>query len=320
MPMQEVNLENPLLGKHVLTAQQFDKQSILKTMKVASRMHTERRTSPKPIKLAEGKVLANLFFEPSTRTASSFAAAMMKLGGSVVSLDEQTSSSQKGETTEDTIRTISQYADVIAMRHPLEGSVLNAAQFSTRPVINAGDGGGEHPTQALLDIFCIMQELCVEDLNGLNITLCGDLLNGRTVHSLSHLLSNFEGLTINCVAPDILQMPNNVVQHLKDNNVNVNLMDTYADVMPETDIFYMTRVQKERFETQEAYEACKGLYILTPEDMKHAKDRMAVMHPLPRVDEIDVGVDHDPRAAYFRQVGCGLSLRMALLGMVMGVA
>lgn len=282
-------------------------------------MHRTRKTSPSPIKIADGKILANLFFEPSTRTASSFAAAMVKLGGSVVSLDEQTSSAKKGESLEDTLRTISQYADVVAMRHPVEGSVLNAAQSSTRPVINAGDGGGEHPTQALLDVFCIMEELHVDDLSGLHVTLCGDLLNGRTVHSLSQLLANFEGLTVNCVAPDVLQMPDKVVRHLENSGVDVRLLDSYDAVMPETDVFYMTRVQKERFESVEAYEKCKGTYVLTADDMTRAKSEMAVMHPLPRVDEIDVAVDADPRAAYFRQVGCGLSLRMALLSMVLGV-
>jgi len=318
-PMVETIPDNPLAHKHVLAAEQFDKATILKTMGVAGAMHSMRRNN-QSIKIADGKILANLFFEPSTRTASSFAAAMMKLGGSVMSLDEMTSSSQKGETMQDTLRTISQYADVIAMRHPVEGSVLSAAQNSTRPVINAGDGGGEHPTQALLDVFCITQELGVEDLSGLTVTLVGDLKFGRTVHSLSQLLANFDGLTINCVAPDILQMPKHVVDHLRERNVQVNLLDSYDTVMPNSDIFYMTRVQKERFETPEAYEAIKGVYVLTADDLKTAKTKMAVMHPLPRVDEIDIGVDCDPRAAYFRQVGCGLSLRMALLSMVLNIS
>jgi len=317
-PMFDENPDNPLVHKHVLTAQQFDRSGILKVMKVAKEMHRLRQTG-KPLKYAEGKILANLFYEPSTRTASSFASAMMKLGGQVISLDEMTSSSKKGETMADTLRTISQYTDVIAMRHPVEGSVGSAAQYATRPVINAGDGGGEHPTQALLDIFCIMQELHVDTLDGLTLTLVGDLKHGRTVHSLAQLLGGFNGVTLNCVAPSILQMPDSVIKQLQTSNVKVNILESYTEVMPQSDIFYMTRVQKERFATDAEYEACKGLYVLTPGQMTSAKDHMAVMHPLPRIDEIDVGVDKDPRAAYFRQVGCGLSLRMALISMVLGI-
>lgn len=305
---------NPLAFADVLTSKQFDRASIEAVMTVATEMHAARAMQKK-LDLCRGLILGNLFFEPSTRTACSFATAMMRLGGEVVQLDASTSSAQKGETFTDTIRVMENYTDCVVMRHPTVGSVAKAAEVAENPVINAGDGKGEHPTQALLDIFTILQERDVASPDGLTVTMVGDLKNGRTVHSLSRLLKHFDNISINYVAPDVLRMPREYIEEIEASGVKVREMESYRDVIGETDVFYMTRVQKERFETELEYERCKGLYVLTKKDMDIAAKEMIVLHPLPRVDEIDMEVDADPRAAYFRQAGCGLSLRMALLAM-----
>jgi aspartate carbamoyltransferase len=268
--------------------------------------------------LLKGKILANLFYEPSTRTSSSFLAAMERLGGSVIPINEVTYSSvAKGESLPDTVRTLQTYADVIVLRHPEVGSAKLAAQYTTKPIINAGDGIGEHPTQALLDLFTIQEELGRVD--GLTVTMLGDLKFGRTVHSLSRLLSLFD-VHINYVSPDILSMPPELLTELTREGVQQRAHTTLEPVLSDTDVLYVTRVQKERFEDLDDYESVKGAYVISPETLETAKDEMIVMHPFPRVGEISMEVDDDPRAAYFRQMEYGLYVRMALLAMVLGKA
>jgi len=259
-----------------------------------------------------------LFYEPSTRTSSSFTAAMERQGGSVIPISEvKYSSVSKGESLPDTVRTLECYADVIVLRHPEIGAAAIAAKYARKPVINAGDGAGEHPTQALLDAFTILEELGT--LEGLTVTMLGDLKYGRTVHSLSRLLAMFNA-KLNYVSPEILRMPAEIVAELKEKNVSQTEHSSLEKVLPETDVLYVTRVQKERFEDVAVYESVKGAFVIDPEIMKPAKQKMIVMHPLPRVGEISVDFDDDPRAAYFRQMEYGLYVRMALLAMVLGKA
>jgi aspartate carbamoyltransferase len=268
--------------------------------------------------LLKGKILANLFYEPSTRTSSSFTSAMERLGGSVIPINEvRYSSVSKGESLPDTIRTLECYVDVIVLRHPEVGSAALAAAYARKPIINAGDGIGEHPTQALLDLFTIVEEL--GEVDGLTVTMLGDLKYGRTVHSLARLLSLYD-IRINYVSPDILRMPPDVLADLHEKQTPQAEYESLDIPLPDTDVLYVTRVQKERFSDPEAYEKAKGAYIITPATLTKAKDQMIVMHPLPRVNEISMDVDSDPRAAYFRQMEYGLYLRMALLAMVLGKA
>jgi aspartate carbamoyltransferase len=268
--------------------------------------------------LLKGKILASVFYEPSTRTSSSFTSAMERLGGSVIPINEvRYSSVSKGESLPDTVRTLEAYADVIVLRHPEVGSAALAAQYARKPVINAGDGVGEHPTQALLDLFTIKEEL--NQIDGLTITMLGDLKYGRTVHSLARLLSMYK-IKINYVSPDILRMPDEIVNELNEKGIPQAAYTRLEEVLPTTDVLYVTRVQKERFTDPETYEAVKNVYVLTADLMKIAKEQMIVMHPLPRVGEISMDVDDDPRAAYFRQMEYGLYVRMALLAMVLGKA
>jgi aspartate carbamoyltransferase catalytic subunit len=269
--------------------------------------------------LLKGKILANLFYEPSTRTSSSFTASMERLGGSVIPINEvKYSSVSKGESLPDTVRTLECYADVIVLRHPEMGAAALAAKYARKPVINAGDGVGEHPTQALLDAFTIKEEL--GRLDNLTVTMLGDLKYGRTVHSLSRLLSKFGGIKLNYVSPDILRMPREVMDEVAETGIPQTEFDSLEKVLPETDVLYVTRVQKERFEDVAIYEQVKGAFVIDPEIMKAAKQDMIVMHPLPRVGEISPDFDDDPRAAYFRQMEYGLYVRMALLAMVLGKA
>jgi aspartate carbamoyltransferase len=268
--------------------------------------------------LLKGKILANLFYEPSTRTSSSFTAAMERLGGSVIPINEvKYSSVSKGESLPDTVRTLECYADVIVIRHPEVGSAAIAAKAARKPVINAGDGIGEHPTQALLDAFTIREEL--GRIDGLTVTLLGDLKHGRTVHSLARLLSLYK-VKLNYVSPDILRMPPELIGELKAKKIEQMEHATLDGALPESDVLYVTRVQKERFSDEAVYESVKGAYVIDPKVMKAAKERMIVMHPLPRVGEISPDFDEDPRAAYFRQMEYGLYVRMALLAMVLGKA
>ncbi len=308
----------PWYGKDILSVKQFSHDDLSYVFGVAHEMRgmVERIGT---FDLLKGKILANLFYEPSTRTSSSFTAAMERLGGSVIPISEvKYSSVSKGESLPDTVRTLECYADVIVLRHPETGSAALAAKYARKPIINAGDGIGEHPTQALLDAFTIMEEL--GHLDNLTVTMLGDLKYGRTVHSLSRLLSNFTGVKLNYVSPDILRMPKEVMEEVGEKGIPQAEFNSLEKVLPETDVLYVTRVQKERFEDQAVYESVKGAFVIDPQIMKPAKQNMIVMHPLPRVGEISVDFDDDPRAAYFRQMEYGLYVRMALLAMVLGKA
>jgi aspartate carbamoyltransferase len=301
----------------ILSVLQFERVDLEYIFGVAKEMRSmvERVGS---FDLLKGKILANLFYEPSTRTASSFLAAMERLGGSVIPINEVTYSSvAKGESLPDTVRTLECYADVVVLRHPEVGSAKLAAEAAAKPIINGGDGIGEHPTQALLDLFTIEEEL--DRVDGLIVTMLGDLKYGRTVHSLSRLLANFD-VQLNYVSPDILRMPADLVEELEGRGVEQHAHTTLEPVLSSTDVLYVTRVQKERFEDLGEYEKVSGAYVIGPETLRQAKEQMIVMHPFPRVGEISMELDTDPRAAYFRQMEYGLYVRMALLAMVLGKA
>ncbi len=261
----------------------------------------------------KGKKLATLFFEPSTRTRLSFEAAMYELGGNVIGFSEANSSSAaKGESVADTAKVISCYADIIAMRHPKEGAALVASNNASVPVINAGDGGHCHPTQTLADLLTIYREK--GSFNNITVGLCGDLKFGRTVHSLINALSRYEGVKFVLISPDELKVPSYVKKGvLQKKNIPYIQTTDLESVMPELDILYMTRVQRERFFNEEDYLRLKNSYILTPDKLKNAKQDLSILHPLPRVNEISVSVDNDPRACYFKQVLNGKYMRMALI-------
>ena len=261
----------------------------------------------------KGKKLATLFFEPSTRTRLSFEAAMYELGGNVLGFSEaQSSSAAKGESVADTAKTVSCYADIIAMRHPKEGAPLVASYNATIPVINAGDGGHNHPTQTLADLLTIHREKGRFD--NLTVGFCGDLKFGRTVHSLINALSRYSGIKFVLISPDELKLPSYIKKEvLEKNNLEYVQTTDLEAVMPELDILYMTRVQRERFFNEEDYLRLKDSYILTPEKLVNAKQDLSIMHPLPRVNEISVAIDEDPRACYFKQVLYGKFMRMALI-------
>jgi len=308
----------PWYGKDILSVNQFSREDLEYIFAVAHEMRTmvERVGT---FDLLKGKILANLFYEPSTRTSSSFTSAMERLGGSVIPINEvKYSSVTKGESLVDTVRTLECYADVIVLRHPETGSAAVAAKAARKPVINAGDGTGEHPTQALLDTFTIREEL--GRLDKLNVTMLGDLKYGRTVHSLARLLARFDGIKLNYVSPEILRMPKEVMDEVAAHKVPQTEHESLTEPLAETDVLYVTRVQKERFEDPAAYEKVKGAYVIDPAVMRAAKQDMIVMHPLPRVTEISMEFDDDPRAAYFRQMEYGLYVRMALLAIVLGKA
>ena len=266
------------------------------------------------------KKLATLFFEPSTRTRLSFEAAMLELGGTVLGFSEAGSSSAaKGESVADTAKTVSCYADIIAMRHPREGAPYVASRAATIPVINAGDGGHNHPTQTLADLLTINREL--GRLDNLTIGLCGDLKYGRTVHSLIEAMSRYEGIKFVLISPKELQLPSYIRYNvLEKHQIPYTEVETMEEVMGTLDVLYMTRIQRERFDDPAEYERLKDSYVLTEEKMKLAKKEMAVLHPLPRVNEISVKVDDDPRAAYFRQALNGKYMRMALILKLLGEA
>jgi aspartate carbamoyltransferase len=306
-------------GKDIISVGQFALSDLEYVFGVAHEMRgmVERIGT---FDLLKGKILANLFYEPSTRTSSSFTAAMERQGGSVIPINEvRYSSVSKGESLPDTVRTLECYADVIVLRHPETGSAAIAAKAARKPVINAGDGVGEHPTQALLDTFTIFEELGAGQVDGMTVTMLGDLKYGRTVHSLARLLSLYK-VRINYVSPEILRMPQEVMEEVAAKGNPQAEFSGLEEILPETDVLYVTRVQKERFEDPAEYEKVKGAYVIDPEVMKAAKQNMIVMHPLPRVGEISPDFDDDPRAAYFRQMEYGLYVRMALLAMVLGKA
>jgi len=307
----------PYYGWDILSVKQFSLEDLTYIYAVAHELR-EIVARIGGFDLLKGKILANLFYEPSTRTSSSFTAAMERLGGSVIPINEVTYSSvSKGESLPDTVRTLECYADVIVLRHPKVGAAQEAADFARKPVINAGDGVGEHPTQALLDLFTIFEEL--GGVEGKTVTLLGDLKNGRTVHSLARLVSLYD-VKINYVAPEILKMPPEIMQEIGARGVAQTEFEELDAVISETDVLYVTRVQKERFEDEAEYEQVRGQYVVDPALMKAAKEKMIVMHPLPRVGEISMELDSDPRAAYFRQMEYGLYTRMALLALVLGKA
>ena len=267
----------------------------------------------------DGKILATLFFEPSTRTRLSFESAMLSLGGQVLGFSSANSSSaSKGESVADTIRVVSAYCDIIAMRHPKEGAPLVATQHSLVPVINAGDGGHNHPTQTLTDLITIHKEK--GHFDNLTIGFCGDLKFGRTVHSLVAAMSRYTGIRFVFISPEELKLPRYVKeQYIKANNIPYTQSTSLEAVMPELDILYMTRVQKERFFNEEDYLRLKDSYILTPEKLENAKEDLRILHPLPRVNEISVAVDNDPRACYFKQAQNGRYIRMALIMKLLGI-
>ena len=265
------------------------------------------------------KKLATLFFEPSTRTRLSFESAMLSLGGNVLGFSEASSSSaSKGETIGDTVRVVSSYCDIIAMRHPKEGAPYAAAQVATVPIINAGDGGHNHPTQTLTDLLTIHRER--GSLDNFTIGFCGDLKFGRTVHSLVNALARYTGIKFVFIAPEELKLPRYLVEStLEKNNLPYQETTSLEEALPELDFLYMTRVQRERFFNEADYIRLKDTYILDPEKLKNAKPDMAILHPLPRVNEITVDVDNDPRARYFQQAANGRFIRMALIMMMLGL-
>lgn len=270
-------------------------------------------------KVCEGKLLATLFFEPSTRTRLSFEAAMLRLGGQVLGFSDANSSSvSKGECTADTIRTVGCYADIIAMRHPKEGAARVAAMYSDIPIINAGDGGHQHPTQTLTDLLTIKS--IKGDFSNHTIGICGDLKFGRTVHSLVKALSRYNNNKFVLISPEELKIPDYIKKEvLIKNNIEFVEVERLEEVMGSLDILYMTRVQRERFFNEEEYLRLKDSYILNEEKMKMAKKDMIILHPLPRVNEISLSIDKDPRACYFRQAKYGMFARMALIAKLLGV-
>lgn len=307
-----------LRGKDILTAEQFSKEEVWLILQTAEALEGELKKKGS-LDVLPGYLLATLFFEPSTRTRLSFEAAMHRLGGHVISVAEAktASSAAKGESLADTARTVEQYCDLIVIRHPQIGSAQEVAKAASIPVINAGDGAGQHPTQALLDLYTIWKE-CGR-LEDLTVALVGDLKNGRTVHSLSTLLSLF-GIRMIFVSPPTLAMPPDITEGLRARGVDIAESEDLAATALESDVLYVTRIQRERFEDLTEYERLKGSYVVDNSLVQRFREGAVVMHPLPRVDEIAPEVDSYSGAAYFRQVRNGLYIRMALLSLVLGKA
>jgi len=302
---------------HVIEAQQFDLATLERLFEITAKMEeVVKRGGARDF---ERRVMATLFYEPSTRTRFSFETAMHRLGGQVISTENaaEFSSVAKGETLEDTIRIVSGYSDVIVLRHHEVGAARRAAAVSRVPVINAGDGTGQHPTQALLDLYTIRKE--IGHVDGLKIAMVGDLAQGRTVRSLAYLLSKYKNVRMRFVAPPLLKMKDDILAHLREHKVEFSEETELDRVLPEVDVVYQTRVQKERFGDRVAdYERCRGVYVINQASLRLLGPKAIIMHPLPRLDEISMEVDPDPRAAYFRQAQNGLYVRMALLSMVLG--
>jgi len=310
------HLNGNLKGKDIISVRQFDRVTLDHIFFCSLEMAEIARKGYRVDALSR-KILANIFYEPSTRTSSSFTAAMERLGGSVIPINEVVYSSvNKGENLEDTIRTLECYSDVIVLRHPEVGSAAIAAEAASIPVINAGDGIGEHPTQALLDYVTVRKEQGRVD--GLTVTMLGDLKHGRTVHSLARLLSLYQ-VKLNYISPEILRMPSEIMKELGVKGIEQSEYKDLAEVLPETDVLYVTRIQKERFNDPAVYESVKELYVITPDTLQTGKESLTIMHPLPRVGEISKSVDSYTRnAAYFRQMENGLHVRMVLLAGVLG--
>lgn len=295
--------------RHLMSPLDFTAEELDRLFDLANDIE---RQPEKYAHICDGKILATCFYEPSTRTRLSFESAMIRLGGRVIGFsDAASSSASKGESVSDTIRVISCYADICAMRHPKEGAPMVASEKSGVPVINAGDGGHQHPTQTLTDLLTIRS--LKGSLGGFTIGLCGDLKFGRTVHSLIHALVRYDNIQYIFISPEELRVPDYITDMLKNKNIPFQEVIRLEDVMPQLDLLYMTRVQKERFFNEEDYVRLKDFYILDSAKLSRAKDDMLVLHPLPRVNEISVEVDDDPRAAYFKQAQYGVYVRMALI-------
>lgn len=296
---------------HLLETQQFDKDSLRRVFDLATKLENERDDS------LHGKILATLFYEPSTRTRFSFESAMFRLGGQVITAENaaEVSSAVKGETLEDTIRVLNYYADAIVIRSPEAGAAERAAAVSEVPVINAGDGAGQHPTQALLDLYTIERELGAID--GVHVAIVGDLKYGRAARSIAYLLSKYDDVHLTLVSSPQLKMNEDIKQHLDENNVSYTETEVLNGVMKEVDVVYQTRVQKERFPSIEEYEKFKGRYVIDRSMADSMKEGGIIIHPLPRVGEIMPEVDDSPHAVYFKQVGYGLIVRMALLSILL---
>ncbi len=301
--------------RHMMNPLDFSVQELEDLFDLAGRIENDLKGYSHK---CDGKILATCFYEPSTRTRLSFETAMIRLGGQVIGFaDANSSSAAKGESVADTIRVISCFADICAMRHPKEGAPMVAAANSSIPVINAGDGGHQHPTQTLTDLLTIRS--LYGQLKDFTIGLCGDLKFGRTVHSLIHALSRYEGIRFIFISPKELKVPDYITEMLRQKNIPYEEVIKLEEVMPQLDFLYMTRVQKERFFNEEDYIRLRNFYILDKEKMKLAKEDMFILHPLPRVNEISVEIDNDKRAAYFRQVQYGMYVRMALILTLLGI-
>lgn len=303
--------------KHILTTQQFaDKKILDEIFKLADKFEVwdKKRKIPQFLK---GMISASVFYEPSTRTRFSFESAMLKLGGEVITTENAShfSSAIKGESLEDSIRVISGYCDLVVMRHHEIGMAERAAKVSDVPIINAGDGAGEHPTQALLDLYTIRKE--IKKIDGLKIAMAGDLFYGRTIHSLIHLLPIFKKIKIYLVSPEELRVPPKYISFLREKKVDFLETGNIDKILPQIDVLYVTRIQKERFKSLKTYEKVKNSFTIDTKSLKLLPRKSIIMHPLPRVSEIDPVVDQDPRAAYFRQAKNGLYVRMALLKMLL---
>jgi aspartate carbamoyltransferase catalytic subunit len=303
-------------NKHLIDPMDFTTEELYEIFNLA---HKIIEAPEKYSKVCDGKILATLFYEPSTRTRFSFEAAMMRLGGKILGFSEPNSSSaSKGETLADTIKMVSIYTDIIAMRHPKEGSARVASKYSRVPIINAGDGGHQHPTQTLADLLTIVE--LKKELTGHTVGICGDLRYGRTVHSLIKAMTRYEGTKFILISPKELQVPAYIKEEfIEKNNIEYIEVERLDDVISQLDILYMTRIQKERFFNEEEYLRLKDSYILDAEKMESAKEDMIVMHPLPRVNEISMEVDDDRRAAYFKEAEYGMYVRMALMCKLLGV-
>jgi aspartate carbamoyltransferase catalytic subunit len=299
-------------GRDIISIEDFNRKEINYILNVTHAMEPVAKNGSEMLK---GKILANLFFEPSTRTRLSFEAAMLKLGGSTIGFAEaEIASVKKGENLADTVRTVENYADTIALRHPLEGAAKLAAEFSKVPIINAGSGAEEHPTQALTDLYTMQREK--GKIDGLKIALVGDLRYGRTVHSLAYALA-FYNVELYLISPESLRMRREVLRTIQ-NRIQVREDTNLDKIVPQIDVLYVTRIQKERFPDAAEYAKVKGVYRIDLKTLKNAKKDMIILHPLPRLDEIAAEVDGAPQARYFQQVWNGIVVRMALLGLVLG--
>ena len=299
-------------GRDIISIADFSREEINYILKSTQAIEP---LAAKSSKMLEGKILATLFFEPSTRTRLSFEAAMLKLGGSTIGFAEaEIASVRKGENLADTIRTVENYADIIALRHPLDGAAKLAAEFSKVPILNAGSGAGEHPTQALMDLYTLQKEK--RKIDGLKIALVGDLRYGRTVHSLAYALSLYD-IELYLISPETLRMRHEVIRTIK-NKISIIEDINLENIIPQIDVLYITRIQKERFPDLAEYAKVKGIYRIDLQTLKKAKKDLIILHPLPRIDEIATEIDNTPQARYFQQVWNGIVLRMALLALVLG--